>query len=174
MDATPTYRTATPEDVDAIARQGQAAFIEAFGPAYTDEEIAGYFAKTYGAELQRAEVADPGTCLFLAEIDGELVGHLKLGPCALPSDLPEPSGEVKRFYLLKKAQGTQVARTLLAMAKAEALRRGWNTLLLSCWTGNDRALRFYRREGFAVIGQQDFAVGPRVDLDHIMAHRLSG
>jgi ribosomal protein S18 acetylase RimI-like enzyme len=49
-------------------------------------------------------------------------------------------------------------------AQAQAARG----LYLSCWKGNDRAVRFYQREGFAIVGEQHFPVGTRIDEDYIM------
>ena len=166
------YRIAEASDVEAIGIQGRAAFLETFQEFYSDLEINGYFAATYGTRLQAEEIADAAIRIFIAEDDQGLLGHLKLGPCALPVNSTEPAAEVKRFYLLSRAQGTDIARTLLAQAVETARGQGAKSLYLSCWTANERALRFYLREGFAIVGRQDFHMGPRVDEDYIMQRRI--
>lgn len=168
MDTLVRYRLAQPSDSEGIGIQGRAAFLEAFGEEYTQAEVDGYFAVTYGLQLQDAEIAEPANRIFLAEDDRGLVGHLKLGPCNLPEVTTFPTAEVKRFYVLGRAQGTGVARTLLAMGVEAAQDQGYRSVALSCWTGNHRALSFYRREGFEVVGRQSFSVGPRVDEDFVM------
>ena len=162
------YRAGEPGDALAIAAQGKAAFLEAFQHVYDAQEIAGYFATTYGPGVQDQELGDPENQLFLVEDEGGLLGHLKLGRCTLPKTNGEPSAEIKRFYVLARAQGTGVARALLMQAVEAAQAQAARGLYLSCWKGNDRAVRFYQREGFVIVGEQHFPVGTRIDEDYVM------
>lgn len=163
-----TYRVGVPGDAQAIATQGKAAFLEAFQHLYAAHEIDGYFAKTYGPGVQDQELHDPECRLFLAEDELGLLGHLKLGPCTPSMTSGEPSAEIKRFYLLARAHGSGVARALLMQAVEAARTQAAQSLYLSCWTGSDRALRFYQREGFAIVGRHNFPIGTRIDEDYIM------
>lgn len=143
------------------------AFREAFGDIYTPEEIAGYCATAYRPD----DIPDdPDIAVFLAEDRGGVVGHVKLGPLNLPVDAdPEvPAREVKRLYVLRRGQGRGIARTLLDLAIIDACGKGAHALYLSCWTGNERALRFYQRHGFVIVGHNQFMVGNRADDDHIL------
>jgi diamine N-acetyltransferase len=162
------YRLGEPGDALAIAAQGQAAFLEAFQHVYAAHEIEGYFAKTYGPGMQDQELGDPECRLFLVEDELGLAGHLKLGRCTLPRTEGEPSAEIKRFYVLTRAQGAGIARALLLQAIEAAQAQGVRGLYLSCWKGNDRALHFYQRKGFTIVGEQQFSVGTRIDEDYIM------
>ncbi len=163
------YRRAGPDDVAAVAAQGRTAFLETFGTVYEPDDIAAYFATAYGSDA--TDIANDAAALFLAEDDAGLVGHLKLGALALPvgsGEAGDAAREIKRLYVLGRAHGKGVGRTLLDLGVIQARGAGARALYLSCWTGNERALRFYRRGGFAIAGRTSFAVGRRIDEDHIL------
>lgn len=162
------YRLAGPGDAEAIGVQGRTAFLEAFREEYAPGDIDGYFAATYGTHLQESEIADPAIKILLAEDDRGLLGHLKLGRCSLPVISNRPAAEVKRFYVLRRGQGTDIAHTLLMHGIRTAREQAVKSIALSCWTRNERALRFYLREGFTIAGRQNFRVGSRIDDDYVM------
>lgn len=126
------YRLAEVGDAQAIGVQGRAAFLEAFNDEYSPSDIDQYFASTYETQLQESEIADRANKVFLAEDDRGLVGHLKLGPCSLSVISNEPAAEVKRFYVLRRAQGTHIARTLLMHGIRTAHDQAMKSLALSC------------------------------------------
>ena len=172
MAARIDYRIARPTDAQAIAEQGKQAFVEAFGSVYAPPEVQGYFAQTYGGGMQDQEINDPAVYLLVAEDEQGIFGHIKVGPCALPVKVDEPSAEIKRFYLLARSHGTGVASAMLMAAIEWARARNAAALYLSCWTDNQKGLRFYMRNGFTIVGRQQFAVGARIDDDHILRMAL--
>lgn len=55
----------------------------------------------------------------------------------------------------------------------ELAKKGNHDLFwLGAWPENHRAVAFYKKIGFQVIGEHAFPVGDRVDIDHIMAIHL--
>jgi GNAT superfamily N-acetyltransferase len=164
-----TYCKATPQHGPAIAAQGRAAFVESFSEEYEPGEIAAYLAMTYGTDIQTAELSDPTVTIFVACHKGEVIGHLKLGPTdRARAGFAAGALEIKRFYIRASWKGEGIARKLLACARDEAKRRGATWLYLSCWRGNGRAISFYQKHGFSIVGRQFFPVGARIDEDHIM------
>ena len=55
-----------------------------------------------------------------------------------------------------------------------ARERGAKRLLLSVYCDNERALAFYRKQGFEKIGDNRFFVGETGYLDFVLAMPLSG
>jgi ribosomal protein S18 acetylase RimI-like enzyme len=66
-----------------------------------------------------------------------------------------------------------VAQLLMAECVAEARRRGGRTLWLGVWQENPRAIAFYRKAGFGVVGTTAFRLGSQVQDDHVMALELT-
>ena len=60
----------------------------------------------------------------------------------------------------------------MKLAADESRLLGAERLLLGVYKGNERAIGFYRRVGFATVGERVFQVGTRGYEDHIMALEL--
>src|SRR5438128_5926041 len=71
-----TIRRATVTDASALAELGASTFTETFAEANTPEDFAAYMSASFGEAIQRAELADENTTVFLAERDGDAVGYI--------------------------------------------------------------------------------------------------
>ena len=68
-------RPARPEDAALLAELGASTFVETFERANTPENFAAYMAVAFGEAVQREELEDPGTTVFFAERDADVVGY---------------------------------------------------------------------------------------------------
>jgi len=59
-------------------------------------------------------------------------------------------------------------------AEAAARDRGARTMWLGVWEENHRAHAFYRKHGYAVVGEHVFMLGADAQRDLILAKALSG
>ena len=60
-------------------------------------------------------------------------------------------------------------RLALQQAVAAGAAGGHDWIWLGTNQGNERALRFYRKHGFGIIGRRTFEVGPVVEVDFVLA-----
>ena len=164
-----TYRDATIGDAAALLEVFSESFIDTFGHLYRPADLNAFMAENTDGKW-RGCLADADYATRIAEMDGEIVGFAELAPRKLPYDGPEPTLEIRRFYLLKRAHGTGVADELMRWVLEEAARRGAKELLLSVYVDNHRARRFYERYGFHEVGRFDFMVGSHADEDLILRH----
>jgi len=117
--------------------------------------------------LQLAEIRESGRETWVAEADRRLVAYLQL---RLDAESPLISGtrpvEIQRFYVDASHHGTGLAHQLMAHVLARAEAAGAATLWLGVWERNPRALAFYRKWGFDVVGEHIFKLGddPQRDL----------
>ena len=161
------YRDAVEADAEALAEFAQRSWLATFGHLpYPRDDLAAYLQKSYGAEIQRAEIADPEVRYHLALRDGAIVGYCMMGVVAMPVE--DAGGlELHRLYVDESVKGAGVADALMADAVAWARERAATALYLSVWEKNERAQRFYRRHGFADHGEWEFMVGATADRDLI-------
>ena len=162
-----TYRDATPSDAQRLSALGSRTFVETFGHLYTPENLAAFLVNHEPAKW-REELANPDFAVRLAEDDGEPAAFAKLGPPSLPFEVTAPTAELRQLYVLKPWHGAGLSRTLMDWAIAESRRRGAEQILLSVFTDNHRARRFYARYGFEQVGTYHFMVGTHADDDLIM------
>lgn len=109
----------------------------------------------------------------MAEVDGAAAGYLMLCREQTPVEVGAgPAVEVRRIYVLPAFHGGGVAQALMRQALQIARREGCEWLWLGVSKHNARAMRFYRKHGFEVVGEQLFPVGTDIHEDYIMARAV--
>jgi L-amino acid N-acyltransferase YncA len=165
------FRDATSADLPAIDRVFRTSFCETFAHLYSAEDLSAFLAK-FSPEAWAAEFADTRYRFTVAEVDGEIVGYVKLGPSSLPIETGRRAVELRQIYVLKDHHGSGIAAALTEWAIEEARRQDFEELYLTVFTENARARRFYDRYGFEAVGRYDFMVGNQADHDIIMRKLL--
>lgn len=165
-------RRAGPADAETLSRLGAETFTITFGHLYPAEDLEAFLSQTHALPMVAKELADPAMASWLAEAEGVAVGYATVGPCKLPHPEVTPAcGELMRLYVLPAWQGEGVAATLFAEALAWLRAHCAGKLWIGVWSENARALRFYERAGFEVVGGYQFEVGRCRDEEVIMRER---
>ena len=98
-----------------------------------------------GPEGLEAIVADPNSALFLARVDGALVGTLTLAFYRIPTGL---KAWIEDVVVDDAVRGRGVGEALNHAALDEARRRGAKDVSLTSRPSREAANRLYRRIGF--------------------------
>lgn len=89
-----------------------------------------------------------GAAYFVAETDNEVVG----GGGIYPTDgLPEDTCELVKMYLLPKARGTGLGKTLIDTSIAFAKEAGYKNVYLESMPELKQALKVYAKFGFEYL-----------------------
>lgn len=127
--------------------------------------------------MQRAELAAPGALTLAVVPEGApqaLAAYTQLRMGEAPAVVGASRAmEVARFYVDTPWHGRGLAPMLMRAALAAAHARGAGAMWLGVWSENARAIAFYRRMGFGVVGEQTFRFGSILDRDWVMARPLS-
>jgi GNAT superfamily N-acetyltransferase len=166
-------RRATIADARLITALGTDTFVASFGAQNTPENLAKHLSKSYGAEIQQRELADPRFTYLIPEMGGRTAGYacVREGPPP-PCVTGEAPVEVLRFYVVQDFHGTGVAQALMDACADDARARGGRTLWLGVWEQNPRAIRFYKKWGFEDVGGQTFMLGDDPQQDRVLARAL--
>lgn len=167
-------RLGADDDAGRLSRLMRASFRAAYHEATTAENLARFLEASYSPERQAAELADPQLVTWVLTDLSDWVGYAQLR-CSTPApdSVPEAAIELGRIYLLPEWQGSGAARQLLAAVEAEARRRGRTALWLLVYPPAQRAVRFYEREGFRVVGTAPFQFGAQLEQDWVMLKSLA-
>jgi predicted N-acetyltransferase YhbS len=166
-----TYRDGVPGDAQALDRLFDTVFCETFGHLYRPEDLDA-FLTSYGIADWERDLADRACAFRVAEMDGRIVGYVKLGPVEIPVETSRPALLLDQIYVAQDHHGASIAGTLMEWTFEEAARRGAEELYLTVFIDNHRANRFYDRYGFEAVGRYDFMVGEQADHDIIMRKTL--
>lgn len=173
MDDGPTWtiREAGEDDAAALALIGAATFLETFAGILDGAAIVAHCAAQHEESAYRALLAS-GAQAWLAEAQpgGAPIGFALVARPDLDA-AEEGDIELKRIYSLSRFHGSGLGAALMqeAVAAAERHRR----LLLGVYARNERALAFYRKQGFVDIGTRRFNVGGKLYDDRVLARPLA-
>jgi ribosomal protein S18 acetylase RimI-like enzyme len=166
-------RHATPRDARELAHLGERTFREAFGPKNTAENMDLHTRERYGEAIQAGEIADPQLTTLVCEANGALIGFTQLRwEAAPPCVMAQRPGEIQRLYVSSEWHGQGIAQQLMEAALGMMQARGCDAAWLGVWEENPRAIAFYRKYGFAEVGELPFALGDDDQRDLVMARRL--
>ena len=180
-------RVATSDDAPTLTAFAKRTFTATYarggaGDVATSrpEDVDAYARASFTPERQRAELDDPAMVTFVAEdAGGTWAGYAQLRVRAT-ADAPAPPGcagahprELARLYVASAWQGRGVAGTLMdaVHARAAAEPGGADPLWLAAYQANRRAVAFYRRRGFVVVGTTTFTMGRELQRDWLMVWR---
>jgi ribosomal protein S18 acetylase RimI-like enzyme len=166
-------RFAASSDAAALAALAERTFRATFAAGNSAEHMQRHCSHSYGAALQAAEIADPRLRTLLAHRGEALAGfaQLRLQGHA-PACVGAGAAEIQRLYVDRPWHGQGVApalmRVLLSLAAQERAARVW----LGVWEHNPRAIAFYEKFGFRVVGEHDFDFGGDLQRDLVMQLQL--
>lgn len=170
-----SIRPASLSDAASLAAIAERTFRETFAAENSGENINLHCARKFSAEIQGEEIADPQLTTLLAEVAGELVGfaQLRLNQATSCVKSGRPA-ELHRIYVSGDWQGRGVANQLMRAIDAAAARAGSDCIWLGVWERNLKAIAFYSKCGFSVVGEHPFMLGHDRQSDLIMAARRPG
>ncbi|MFN8474333.1 MAG: GNAT family N-acetyltransferase [Anaerolineae bacterium] len=167
-------RFARPDDAPSLADLAARVFARTYGAAIPADILQPYLARSFAPDAVAAEIAAPGATHLLALEDGALIGYSKLELSPLPPCLGASHAvELSKLYVDAAHHSRGVGASLLLRTVAEAGRKGWNTLWLCVWEHNPRAIAFYHKWGFEIVGRTHIYVDTIVFHDHVMERRLT-
>jgi ribosomal protein S18 acetylase RimI-like enzyme len=169
MQAAIQIRRAQDDDAPALSVLAERTFRAAFAESNSAANMQLHCAAYYGPALQLAEIREPSCETWVAEAEKRLVAYVQLRLDATSSIVvAERPVEIQRFYVDAAHHGAGLAHHLMAHVLARAEAAGSAALWLGVWERNARALAFYRKWGFEVVGEHIFMVGDDPQRDLIM------
>ncbi|HEX7314019.1 MAG TPA: GNAT family N-acetyltransferase [Pyrinomonadaceae bacterium] len=168
-----TIRRASLEDAGLLAELGARTFTETFAADNSPEDMAAYVAASFNPARQTAELNDPASIFFIAEVGGRAAGYAQLhtGEPAEGVEGPEPV-ELVRLYVSREWLGRGLGEALMRACVDGARRAGHETMWLGVWERNGRARAFYRKWDFRAVGEHVFQLGSDPQRDILMERAL--
>ena len=147
-----TIRAATPGDADAIGAVHVESWRWAYRPQLPDDLLDGLDPAERAAEWRR--ILESGEIdVIVADDEGRLVGFASAATSRDDDALPG-TGEVLTVYVVEDAVGTGAGRALLVGAQGLLRARGHTRATLWVLESNERARRFYERNGWRWDGSR--------------------
>jgi ribosomal protein S18 acetylase RimI-like enzyme len=163
----PLYvRHAAAKDTAPISRIAADTFALACPANTPAEEIQAFIRDNLRPDDFLAALDDPQQQLRVLLQDENVIGYslVRLRPSALGIAEADQAIELTRCYLAVTHHGNGAAQYLLE----QTLTGQRASVRLTVSEANTRALRFYQRNGFAIVGETTFQCGAELHRDWVM------
>jgi diamine N-acetyltransferase len=170
-----SVKKATEEDYQSIVAIGKVAVEEAHRNSTSAENLHVYLEKHYNDDAIREELTDPENIYHIISYNGKPVGFSKIILNAKEPGINAANvTKLDRIYLLKEFYGLKLGLELLNFNIGVAGKNKQSGIWLYTWTGNKRAIDFYLKTGFTIIGSHKFYVTETYyNLNHLMFLELT-
>lgn len=166
-------RRAKTSDAAALRELSEHAFRTAYSWYNTPEDMELYVREHFSAATIEKELADPSLYYLLAFEADELIGYTKLDlQTEALRDCGERPLEIARLYTKPERIGGGIGKLLVDAVADYAMQNGFDCVCLGVWQKNEKAVKFYKREGFVITGTTTFVLGSDPQDDFIMVKRV--
>jgi diamine N-acetyltransferase len=165
-------RKATHEDALALAELAARTFRDTFAAMNTPEDIDAHCRNSFSERIQAGEIADPDRTNLVCEDGDRLIafGQLRTGNAPTCVIARRPL-EIQRLYVDAPWHGKGTAQSLMSSMMNEAAARGADVAWLGVWERNPRAISFYVKSGFKIVGEHVFVLGTDRQRDLVLARK---
>ncbi|MEO6683179.1 MAG: GNAT family N-acetyltransferase [Ginsengibacter sp.] len=150
---------ATENDSSVLSQISRDTFKESHGISAPIKEISSYIFEKYNKETLKNELADSRNIYHLLYYNEEVVGYSKI---ILNSPYRKDAGKniakLERIFLLKKVYDKKLGLELLNFNLNFMEEHRQSGAWLYVWVENERAISFYKKNGFRIIGSYDFKI----------------
>jgi len=166
-------RVATVEDADDIAALAARTFALACPDHTPAEAIEKHIRTELNADRFRDHM-DTAQFLVADAPGGGVCGYAMLlaHPAPIETDWRNPM-ELRRIYVDASELGSGLAGALMQESLQVANRDGHDWIWLGTNEENLRAIRFYEKAGFRVVGNRTLRVADSVECDYVLARRVA-
>lgn len=152
-------KVATTQDAVVLMTIARQSFWESHGQSASANDIETYIADKYSLEAITNDLIDPGNIIHLIYYEGQPAGFSKI---VFNSPVHNISAlnicKLERLYLLKAYYGQKLGRKLLQFNIDLCKENRQLGMWLYTWIENERAIKFYQKAGFKIIGKADFRI----------------
>lgn len=134
-------RPGTPDDAEGVARVQIETWRAAYSHLFEPEQFESMRLEERAANWRRWPV-------HVAEVDGEIVGFV----CVGPAHDADADGELWAIYVLPAHWGSGLGRELMEAGESRLQELGYRRPVLWVFEDNPRARRFYEAAGWKLDG----------------------
>ena len=161
---------AKPSDAKLLAPVAKKAFLNAHGHSASKEDVVNYIAANFSESNFIEELSNPNNHYYLIYHDNKLAGYSKITLNTTNKNIAsENATYMSRLYLLKEFYGLNLGKELFDYNIEFSKKHNQLGMWLAVWVENERAIKFYTKMGFKIVGEYDFRISAtHTNPNHIM------
>jgi len=153
-------KIATKANVEVLAMLGRLTWSESHGPYIEDKnEVLLYLEKNFSVSQTKQNINNPNQLFYIIYVNDLPAGYAKLVLNASNKNVTsQNSCQLERIFILNEFIPLKIGQQLLTFVENQARELQLNTMWLTVYIKNKRAIRFYERNDFKTVGKLNFVV----------------
>ncbi|WP_298545693.1 GNAT family N-acetyltransferase [uncultured Aquimarina sp.] len=153
-------KTATKADTEVLALLGRLTWSESHGHYIEDKnDVLKYLNENFSVFKTKQNINDPKQLFYIIYADDLPVGYAKLVVDASNKNITsQNSCQLERIFILSDFIPLKIGRQLLTFVEEQAKKLQLDTMWLTVYIKNNRAIRFYEKNEFKNVGELNFIV----------------
>jgi diamine N-acetyltransferase len=154
-----TIVRATLNDIELLTQIGKTSFLEAHGRSASEEHINEYVSKNFTNKAFETAIKDVNNIFHIIYFNEKAVGYSKIiFNCQHPNIPIKNITKLERLYLLEAFHSLKLGLDLFNFNLNESIKQNQTGMWLFVWVENHKAINFYKKAGFKIIGHHDFQI----------------
>jgi len=166
------FRKARKEDIDQLSVLFKHVYIETYGIEGVSMEFTNFMNKQFSRDKIKADIEKENIEIFVATFKNNLVGVLQVEyekACPIKSLV---ATEINKLYILRQFYGRGIGQELMKLAEQHIAERNFRKIWLWVLDSNERAIQFYRQQGYEDLGFADFQMEVNIYRNLVMIKKL--
>lgn len=157
-------------DAKIIAEIGRQTFYESHSHCCDPKDFEIYLNESFSLVRVQSELEELQNIFHLAYVGENLAGYSKIIPnFKNPTYNRDNVAKLERIYVLEKYFDQKIGSRLFKFLLNEAKEHHQVGMMLQVWVENHRAIEFYKRMGFEIVGETTFRISAnRSNPNHLM------
>ncbi len=162
---------ADPSHAIVISTIGKQSFRDAFAHLFNNKkELQEYLDYTYHPDKIEKSIKKENNIFFLAFLENVPVGFAKVKKHSLNEQIDSIAQmELQKIYVLSYYHGIGAGAALMQVVVDLANQIQPDFLWLDTHISNEKAIRFYEKNGFKKVGKRHFMIGEQTFEYHLMS-----
>lgn len=155
-------KRATIKDARLLSKLSIASFLPAHGHSAPKEDIDNYVAKNFSEKNFVKELENQENEYYLMTYQEKIAGFSKVIFNSKNENIPYNNiTKMERLYLLEEFYGLGLGKDLFNFNVSLAKKNNQVGIWLAVWVENLRAISFYKKMGFKIVGSYDFKISEK-------------
>lgn len=152
-------RKIAPNEAPILAEIAVKTFVESHGASASATDIQAYIAEKYTVQQFEIELNNPANLYYFICVDDQIAGFSKLIMNIPFNEQSEGNfAKLERLYLLEEFYDLKLGHELFQFNCELVRQHSQKGIWLFVWTENQRAIRFYTKAGFEIVGSHNFKI----------------
>lgn len=154
-----SIRKAILQDAKILTEIGFQSFKSAHGHSAPKKDIEEYMSQNFNETTFSKELSEEKNQFYLISYNNVIVGYTLLIFNQKDATISvENCAYLSRIYLLEEYYGLGLGKKLFDFIKSLCSENHQNGIWLRVWVENQRAIQFYTKLGFKIVGKSDYKI----------------